>query len=144
MGKTKKRSKLSALRKQRAAYARPENQYAHETVARLSSELLSTLEKEVAISEKAVARAAEKNPKTPIYRQHAHRLKRLKNLHALWLELQMAQSDYLVAIKTRMLLEARRAPKVSMHWGSLEGLVTTPHQAHVVSTHPQHKEAPPD
>jgi hypothetical protein len=140
MGKSKRKTKLSSLRKKKQiAYARPENQYAHEAVAALSQQITAALEREIALRQKIVEHKGQVSAEA-LLRREGQALKRLTALRHLWNDLQLKQTQYMVAIKTRMLLEARQAPKVSMHWGSLEGLVTTPHQAHVISTHPQHQQ----
>lgn len=151
MGKTKRKSKLRALRKQKEpAYARPHNQYAHEAVEELTTQLDAALENDITALENKIAKLTEKSktapPQSPKLRALSLEIRksqsqcsRLKNIQQLWNQRQMEEHKYITAIKTRMLLEARQAPKVNMHWGSLEGLITTPHQAHVVSTHPLHK-----
>lgn len=140
MGKSNRKSKLSSLRKKKQiAYARPENQYAHEAVAALTQQITAALEREIGIRQKLTENKSPANTDVAL-RREVHALKRLTALRHLWNDLQLKQKQYMVAIKTRMLLEAQQAPKINMHWGSLEGLVTTPHQAHVISTHPQHQE----
>ena len=157
MGKTKRKSKLRALRKQKEpAYARPHAQYAHEAVEELTRQISSTLEDEIERLQKKITdleeqhKLAAANPAMERKARELHLEKRkwtlhctrLNNIQQLWNQRQFEEKKYLTAIKTRMLLEARQAPKVNMHWGSLEGLVTTPHQVHVFTTHPLHKLEP--